>query len=323
MQRVEGVIQHYAWGDTDFIPRLLGLQPDGRPWAELWLGTHPSGPTVLQGGSPLIELTGSLPYLLKVLAAGEPLSMQTHPDAAQAQDGFERGIFPTPDAKPELLVALTPFEALCGVRPVEATLALLHELGDDQPATEQLARVLASDGPGSALEALYRGGLDTGAVIESCQASDRPEAVWVRRLSDRYPGDPSVAATLLLNYVALEPGQALRFDAGNLHSYLRGAGIELMGASDNVVRGGLTVKPVDVDELFRIVDPTPLQDPVLSGDRRFELPAAGVALIRVDAGETHSATIHELAISLDGTTLYLAPGDELLAEHATYVVTSL
>ena len=180
--------------------------------------------------------------------------------------------------------------------------------------------MLASDGPGPALEALYRGGLDAGLVIESCQASDRPEAVWVRRLSDRYPGDPSVAATLLLNYVALEPGEALRLDAGNLHSYLHGAGIELMGASDNVVRGGLTVKPVDVDELFRIVDPTPLQDPVLSGDRRFELPAAGVALECLDPGDVHVAAGHELAIDLNGESWYFAPGERVEVAAATFVV---
>jgi mannose-6-phosphate isomerase len=322
VQQVEGVVQHYAWGDTEFLPRMLGVEPDGRPWAELWLGTHPSGQSRMANGALLADLTGSLPYLLKVLAAGEPLSMQTHPDAIQAREGFERGVFSTPDAKPELLVALTPFEAFCGVRPVEATLSLLHEFDSDEPGNEQLARVLAADGPGAALEALYRGGLDAGPVIDSCRASDRPEAVWVRKLSDRYPADPSVAVTLLLNHVALQPGQALRLDAGNLHTYLRGAGIELMGASDNVVRGGLTVKPVDVDELLWIVDPTPLPDPVLPGDRRFELPAAGVALIRLDAGESHAATIHELAISVDGTTLYLAPGEELLAEHTTYVVTS-
>ncbi len=321
MQRVEGVVQHYAWGDTEFIPRMLGVEPDGRPWAELWLGTHPNGPSLLASGEPLVELTGDLPYLLKVLAADEPLSLQTHPDAAQARDGFVRGVFPSAEPKPELIVALTRFEAFCGVRPVEATLALLRQLGDERPGTEQLERVLTADGPGAALEALYRGSVESLQVIDSCTESDRPEAVWVCTLADRYPGDPSVVATLLLNYVVLQPGQALRLDPGNLHTYLHGAGIELMGASDNVVRGGLTVKPVDVEELLRVVDPTPLPDPVLADGRRLELPAAGVALVRLDVGETHAATIHELGIDLDGTTFYLAPGDELTAEHTTYVVT--
>ena len=107
VQRVHGVVQRYAWGDPVFIPSLLGVEPDGEPWAELWLGTHPSGPATLDDGRPLRDLTGELPYLLKVLAAAEPLSLQVHPDAEQARDGFDRGVYPDPNAKPELLCALT------------------------------------------------------------------------------------------------------------------------------------------------------------------------------------------------------------------------
>jgi mannose-6-phosphate isomerase len=302
MDRIRGVVQHYAWGDPTFLPDLLGEHPDGRPWAELWLGTHPGGPATLADGRPLHDLTGELPFLLKVLSAAEPLSLQTHPDAEQAIDGFARGVYPDDRPKPELLCALTPFEALCGVRPVDATVALLDELGADD-----LRMVVASNGPGTALEALYRGALEPGPVIAACDTSPRPEARWVRRLDDRYPGEPSVAATLLLNLVHLAPGQALRLDAGNLHAYLHGAGIELMGPSDNVVRGGLTVKPVDVDELLRVVDPTPLPDPLLPDGDRFELPAAGVALVRLRAGDDHVATDHELAVDLLGDAWHLAP----------------
>jgi mannose-6-phosphate isomerase len=134
MQQIRGTVQHYAWGDTEFIPRLLGVEPDGRPWAELWLGTHDRGPAFLADGRPLVDETGELPYLLKVLAADRPLSLQTHPDAAQALDGFRRGVFPDPHPKPELLCALTPFHALCGVRPVETTVELLERLGLDELA---------------------------------------------------------------------------------------------------------------------------------------------------------------------------------------------
>src|SRR5690606_740390 len=136
------------------------------------------------------------------------------------------------EAKPELLCALSRFEALCGVRPVVATLALLdqHDLADDP-----VRLALDHGGPRAALDGLYRGGLDIGALVDACAASVAPEAVWVTRLASRYPGDPSVGVALLLNLVVLEPGQALRLDAGNLHAYLSGAGIELMGPSDNVV----------------------------------------------------------------------------------------
>ncbi len=128
-----------------------------------------------------------------------------------------------------------------------------------------------------------------------------------------------MAATLLLNLVVLAPGQALRLNAGNLHAYLRGAGVELMGNSDNVVRGGLTDKAVDVDALLEIVDPTPLAHPAIDVTDSYPLPAAGVALRRLDAGEAHRATGHELAIGLDGSTWYLAPGDLMHAAAATYV----
>jgi len=144
MKDVEGVVQHYAWGDPTFIPTLLGVEPDGHPWAELWLGTHPSGPTRLSNGRPLSDVSGELPYLLKVLAAAQPLSLQTHPTAEQAREGHARGYYIDPKPKPELLCALTPFEALCGVRAVDATLALMHEL-----ELHPLARMLTADGVGA------------------------------------------------------------------------------------------------------------------------------------------------------------------------------
>jgi mannose-6-phosphate isomerase len=256
--------------------------------------------------------------LLKVLAAAQPLSLQTHPNAEQAREGHDRGYFVDPYPKPELLCALTTFEALCGVRPVDDTLALLHELD-----LHVLARMLTADDVSAVVEGLYRGSIDATPVIDACATSDRAEARWVRRLHEMYPDDPSVAVTLLLNLVELSPGQTIRLDAGNLHAYLHGAGIELMGASDNVVRGGLTVKEVDVDELLRVFDPTPLADPVLPAGERLDLPAAGVSLVCLRRGDRHVATGHELSIDMEGKTRYGKPGDELVADAPTYVVTPL
>jgi mannose-6-phosphate isomerase len=312
---VDGVVQYYAWGDPSFIPELRGLEPDGRPWAEWWLGTHPSAPSRLADGRALADVTGELPYLLKVLAAAEPLSLQTHPTADQAAALHARGVLPDANAKPELLCALTRFEALCGLRPSAHTIALLTEIG-----AHELAACVDDVGPGGALAALYRGTVDAGAVVEACASSHHPNASWVRRLAPRYPGDPSVAATLLLNHVVLEPGQALHLAAGNLHAYLGGAGIELMGASDNVVRGGLTVKPVDVDLLLDIVDPTPLAEPVMDAVGRYPLPEAGVTLVRLDAGETHTSAVDEIAVDLAGGAWYVAPGETLTARATTFVV---
>jgi mannose-6-phosphate isomerase len=314
---VEGVVHHYEWGDHEFIPALLGVPGRGRPWAELWLGTHPRGPSTLDDGSPLVDRTGELPYLLKVLSAAQPLSLQAHPSPAQARAGFENGVFADPFPKPELFVALTHFEALCGVRPVDATVDLLHAVG--APA---MAEKVASLGADAAIRSLYTGDLDAAPFVDVCRGRHEPEAVWVQRLDRIYPGDPSVAVALLLNHVVLVRGEALHLTAGNLHAYLCGSGIELMRASDNVVRGGLTTKDVDVDLLLEIVDLTP-QDPptMVANDGRYPLPEAGVALVELHPGDSHVAVGHELAIALDGTTLYIAPGTQIIAEHVTFVVT--
>ncbi|MDA2959972.1 MAG: mannose-6-phosphate isomerase, class I [Actinomycetota bacterium] len=317
MFEVHGVVQHYDWGDTEVIPQLLGATPDGRPWAELWLGTHPRGPATLADGRALSALTGDLDYLLKVLAATRPLSLQTHPDAEGARRGYDRGVFGDPYPKPELLMAITPVTALCGVRPLDRTMALLNDIG-----VSDLAASLQASGSGAALEAVYRDEIDIAAAIEACRSHSSDEARWVVALNEMYPGEASVVATLLLNLVEVPPGAALRLDAGNLHAYLRGAGIELMGASDNVVRGGLTSKEVDVDLLLTTVDPTPLDDPVLAPAARFELPAAGVALERWEAGEGRMATMWEIGIRDDGVAIALEPGEAAIATVDTWIVSA-
>jgi mannose-6-phosphate isomerase len=306
VQPIRGAVQHYAWGDREFIPRFLHAEPDGRPWAELWLGTHPNGPAELSDGRPLADVSGALPYLLKVLAAAEPLSLQAHPSAEQARAGFAAGRYPDPEPKPELLCALTEFEAFCGIRPADRTLDLLTDLG----ATD-LAAAVGHLGPDGALAALYHGEVHVGPILERCRASERPEARWVTSLDARYPGDPSVAATLLLNLVTLQPGEAIHLGPGTLHAYLSGAGIELMGASDNVVRGGLTVKPVDVSDLLAVIDPNPLPDPIVPASPVYRLVDTAIVLRRLAGPAAHDADGHQLVITSAGETGYLGPGDHL------------
>lgn len=321
MESITGVVQHYAWGDPSFIPGVLGVTPDGRPWAELWLGTHPAGPARLADGRPLSAVSGELPYLLKLLAAAEPLSMQAHPDARQARDGFARGVYADDRPKPELLRALTPFEALCGVRPLVETALLFDTLG---LGDSDLFGRLTDRGPGQVIRDLLASGVDRqqyDLVVAACRAHRHPTARWIARLDDLHPGDRSVVVALLLNHVTLRPGEAIRLDAGIVHAYLSGSGIELMGASDNVVRAGLTPKHVDVDELLSIVmlDETP--DPTLPASDRHDLPAAGVALVTLRPGQEHAATGHELVLGLDGSAWYLAPGDRFEAIVESFVVT--
>lgn len=332
MQSVRGVAQHYAWGDTDAIPQLLGVEADGMPWAEWWLGTHPAAPSTLADGTPLSSVSGQLPYLLKLLAAAEPLSLQTHPDTATAAAGFAREeaagiavdspgrIYRDPFAKPELLCALTPFDTLCGFRPIAETAEQLDGIG----AVEVLEALLTT-GLTATVAALYHGTLPVEGALAACAAHASPEARLVNRLAEQYPGDPSVVVTLLLNRVLLQPGEALFLGPGNLHAYLHGLGVEIMGASDNVVRGGLTVKHIDVDELLSVLHYEPLTDPVVrpvevdAGRWHYPTPHTPFALWRyeVTSSMEHVAAGRELLLCTagnagvleQGKSAYLEPGD--------------
>lgn len=340
MKVVGGVDKRYAWGDTEALPNLLGRRPDGWPLAEVWFGTHPAGPaTVAENRAlglsrPLVEVSGELPYLLKLLAAAEPLSLQAHPTAEQARAGFDREeaagitgperVFVDPYPKPEVVVALSRFDALCGFRPPHATAALLRSIGDEG---DELADRLLTDGIESVVTHLMVDRPSLDGIAAACGAHDDPAARWVAALAHSYPGDPAVGVALLLNYVQLRPGQALYLAAGNLHAYLRGTAVEVMGASDNVVRGGMTAKHVDVVELLRTLDYRPLEDPICRPERvsdttvRFPTPDAPFVLYghhSTGALDIEAAT-RELVICAAGSTrelrsgqvAYLAPGDRL------------
>ncbi len=293
--RLEGAIRHYEWGSRTAIPQLLGVEPDGRPVAELWFGAHPDDPSAAPDhgvtldeliaadpqhalGSSVIERFGErLPFLLKVLAADKALSIQVHPTLEQARAGFaaedaagvprdapERN-YRDPNHKPELICALTPFEALCGFRPVAETLALLAELG--VPELEFLSAALAGPDPLRTAFTAVLEHADPGALVAALvpaverlgRHSDLARAVELA--STDFPGDVGVVLAVLLNYVRLDPGQAIFLGAGNVHAYLRGTGIEIMANSDNVLRCGLTSKHIDVAELLQVTDFSELPDP--------------------------------------------------------------
>ena len=349
MKVLDGVVQRYAWGSPTAIPALLGTAADGGPQAELWLGAHPSAPARAEGvrldeivasdplgtlGRPALDRFGPrLPFLLKVLAADQPLSLQAHPSAARAAAGFAEesaaGIpLDAPERryrdgahKPELLCALTPFHALCGFRPVGATLALLDQLGlADLPA---FAPLVTGDlrGTVGGLLSLPDGARAEVAtrIAQAVAASDGPEATWARRIAATHPGDPGIGVALLLNLVDLEPGQAIFLPAGNLHAYLEGVGIEIMASSDNVLRGGLTPKHVDVDELLSILElepgPPPVVLPRLDGTvLRYDTPAAEFALALVDLGP-EATTIPgdrpRVVLCLEGEARLTTDGEEI------------
>jgi mannose-6-phosphate isomerase len=282
----------YAWGSTELLAEYLGRPASGGPEAELWLGAHPASPARVTGGehaglgldAAIDAAGGAQPsILLKVLAAGEPLSLQAHPDASTARAGFAReeaaGIprdapnrsYRDPFAKPEVIVAVSRFEALSGFRPADEALAVLEALvAIDERAAPVLEHVRAGD----ALAWLLSGTALVAEVVDAAvsaapvlAASHPAEADTISRLATTHPGDPGIVIALLLNRVSLAPGEALFLPAGNLHAYLEGLGVELMGPSDNVLRCGLTSKHVDVDELLAVVDSAPLLEPRLAAER--------------------------------------------------------
>jgi mannose-6-phosphate isomerase len=276
----------YAWGSKTALAELLGRVPSGKPEAEYWLGTHPGSPSLTSAGT-LADIT-DLPFLLKVLAAGSPISLQVHPTTAQAEVGFARenaaGIpvdapnrnYRDQFAKPEMVYALTPFRALCGFRPVAETRELLKPLASDARTAPLLDRLVDDSGIESVFTWLITKGDGVAELIDGLSVTANVGPVWdtVRSLSAAFPGDAGIAISLLLNNVELSPSEAIYLPAGVIHSGQSGLGIELLGPSDNVLRGGLTPKHVDVPELLAILDFAPIPVPYLVPTR----PVPGVSV---------------------------------------------
>ena len=283
MFAIEGVPRGYAWGSPTAIPELLGTPSDGTPVAELWFGTHVDSPSPIVGSDETLDEVVDLPFLLKLLAANKPLSIQVHPTIEQAEAGFAREEaadiprdapnrnYRDRNHKPELLAAITTFEALCGFRPVPQTLALLDAFA--LPELAEVRALLVDNVPSDGLRAAFTHLLrldEPGPVVEAVvrrAAALAGDAHWagaaraVALTAEEFPGDIGVVLTLLLNYVRLESGEAIFLGAGNVHCYLRGFGVEVMATSDNVLRCGLTPKHVDVDEVLAVADFVELPEP--------------------------------------------------------------
>ena len=358
--------RHYAWGALDGIAAFTGTPASGRPEAELWFGTHPGSPTATRRIVPRMDsphatlaewiaaepaLVGGageprLPILLKVLAAASPLSLQVHPTPEQAAIGFAaenaRGIpldnpsrnYKDPYAKPEIIVAVTDFDALCGFRPAVEVAELIGEIErlGDPGELAALAPLLAALTDPSRINDAIRWLLGSDQRVAASVAAvtsiaRKPEAVTSRRMRDfatiaelaqHYAGDPGIVLAALMNRVALKPGECLFAPAGMLHAYLKGVGIELMTASDNVVRGGMTGKHIDVDELLSLLSftqaPAQLCEPRhLSDGVAVYAPPAPFTLTTVNVGES------PVSIDLDGPSIVLVEHGRLTVEgrHAS------
>ena len=359
MWQLQNAVRHYPWGSHTVIPELMGLpSPADQPHAELWMGAHPDEPSVRSDGVPLDKAIATepelllgrdvvnrfgarLPFLMKVLAADQPLSLQAHPTNEQAAAGFAAeeaaGVprdaatrtFKDTSHKPEILLALTPFEALCGFRPVEASLHCLAKL--QVPELKPTIAALARGGLRAAIPQLlalspeHRDVL-VSAVAEAAAgfvAAHDPEFIntyrWAASLAKTYPGDPGVVISLMCNHLKLQPGEAVFLPAGNLHAYLCGAGVEVMASSDNVLRGGLTGKHVDLAALIEVLDFTDGQVPVLHpvlgpGGLRYPVPVEDFDLTRCQLDEqagTLTTRGPQLLLCTEGTAV-LSSAEESL-----------
>ena len=322
MHRLHNPVRPYAWGSTWHIPRLAGLPVADEPAAEMWFGAHPSAPSrtsddigldqlILDAperclGTTVLDTFGPrLPFLMKLLAAAEPLSLQVHPTSERAQQRFREqnaaGVPPDaaersyPDAshKPELVFALTRFEGMAGFRDVAKTAQILRMLqlpwldrvadrldassAPSQTLREVVTDLLAQSGHGlrTRLQELLLAAVSAQARFQRPTLRVRPPEVdpssiereslrvfaQTAELVNRYPDDPGVLVTLFLNHVVLAAGEAMFIAAGTMHAYTSGFAVEVMAASDNVLRAGLTPKHVDKAELLDITDFTPMPPP--------------------------------------------------------------
>jgi mannose-6-phosphate isomerase len=367
------VIRDYAWGTTGDLAEFVGRTPTGGPEAELWIGAHPGAPSRLPDGRALDEVIRNdpdtmlgadvraafgdrLPFLMKVLAVNEALSLQVHPTSEQARAGHAREdpSYPDPWHKPELVVALSRFDGIAGFRDVAQTAEILRLLS--LAWAEETADRLLAGPPDEALrqvvtETLARSGPELSTLIRELGEAARDADVAVDAeaarvfamlddLAGRYPHDPGVLVTPLLNYVALEPGEAMFVDAGVVHAYGAGFALEIMASSDNVLRAGLTGKHTDIDELLAITDFNPSAPPrrgplefgvdrvgLTPGSEEFELllgrppldgvPEAGPRIVLVLDGDVELATRTDRLSAGKGEAVFVPHADGPLEVHGS------
>jgi mannose-6-phosphate isomerase len=343
---LQNEIMNYAWGSHEALARLQSrAAPSALPEAELWMGTHPKAPSLVDG-RPLQSIIESdpigvlgqasaavhghrLPYLLKLLAAAKPLSIQAHPNLEQAQAGFTGEVaagiemkdparcFRDSNHKPEVVYALSDFWALNGFRTVNEIMSLIELAQLKAIATE--TSNLKADGrldhffqAVMNLDSLKQSRLNSQLVIAaSGSLAGLPEGNWLQRIDKEFPGDLGLLSVLMLNLVHLSPGHIMACQAGTLHAYLDGFCVELMANSDNVLRGGLTAKHVDIDELSKILTFSPSTPEVRPlGECAYESPTGEFRLEVVDAKNTWNAPVHhgcDIVVVIEGSGSITVP----------------
>jgi mannose-6-phosphate isomerase len=306
--RMTNPVRHYEWGSKTALSDLFGWASSATPQAEMWMGSHPTDPSLLETGEALTDV----PFMVKVLSADTPLSIQAHPALEQAQSGFaaeqaaeipasapER-TYRDPQHKPELIFALTEFAALAGFDDAGAVAGRLTQVqrliaeGDLAIAVEALSLEILRGDYGAAVRAALEdptGLLSVAAeelAMRSTSVLEPALADTLSRISPHFPGDPSIFVALMLHRIDLVPGQAMYVAPGTLHTYLYGAAVEVQTCSDNVLRGGLTSKHVDLPGLLKILNTSPTDPQLLvplvlcPGVHRYVTEAEEFQLTQID-----------------------------------------
>lgn len=339
--KITNQARDYAWGSKTLISDYFGLPATGRPMAEIWFGTHDASPAQLPDGGTLTKKIGrQLPFLMKILAADSPLSIQAHPNSAQAKAGFERenalGIelssvnrnYKDDRHKPELIVALSDFEALAGFKSLSEIKQLFIDLSEHQGvsagfrtmSSNWLGLLAHADGLKKLFAAISgsRSNLDGYNAELASLADGEARFALAERLNLLYPGDSGVLLSLLLNHIYLEPGEALFLEAGSPHAYIQGLGIEVMASSDNVLRGGLTQKKIDLAELEKVVnfEPAPLLPihprEISKGLFHYECAAEDFMVYRAEL----SGSVVMADLNLPGESIILCTGGEVAISNS-------
>lgn len=361
--KLDNPVQNYAWGSRTTFQTLFSIKnPNQQPQAELWMGAHTNGCSKIQmeGKEVLLsdfinkdksgvlslktkERFGELPFLFKVLAAENALSIQVHPNKEEAEEGFAKedalGIarsannrnYRDPNHKPELLYALTPYRAMNGFRSFEEIVSLFSKVVEkvELPVILDLLESFKENMTSVGLEAFFKGvlSLESGdkeasiqGLIKYAESNQQPNiqndlCTLILELEQSYPGDIGLFAPLMLNVITLIPGEAMFLDARTPHAYLKGTGLEVMANSDNVLRAGLTSKHIDVIELTKCTlfeeksVSSLLLDPLVEGNRRnYPVPVQDFkfdCFIQADS----------VAVKVNSAEIVLSIDDEVVLEH--------
>ncbi|MCB5254916.1 MAG: mannose-6-phosphate isomerase, class I [Candidatus Cloacimonadaceae bacterium] len=315
MKYLKPALQPYLWGSHSFIQSFLHVFESG-PLAEAWFGAHPNAPSKIEGRR-LDEIIATepaywlgtqqlkLPFLMKILAADQALSIQVHPSKGQAEIGFARenelGLplndptrnYRDNNHKPELIMALTDFHALCGFRSYAQIIEAFQQC--EITGIFQNFPHFAEEPNATSFAPLYEEIItrqplaNLNAILLQLPAEGKwaQEISWMHELIKLYPNDNSVISPLLMNLILLKPYQAISLEAKIVHAYLRGAGIEIMANSDNVLRAGLTSKHIDTVELLRVMSVEPSSPIVIDPQKdinqliEYHSPVKDFALYRI------------------------------------------